>query len=250
MIFSKKALVFFLTLIFTAGWQSSYSQKKSFELKEKRVVIENDGWKLIGDLQIPKSKTKVPAVILLNRAGGNRQAYERLVGQLARRGIATLRLDLRAHGESINKGKFGPPFDEKMRAMLVGSDTDVTVAFKYLESDPKMDAARIGFVGGSYSGEVMVESARKNKYGKAYVALSPGSFSDESMEAIDGSGIPWFFVKSVDEIALMKEVFADLREKSKTAQILEVGGKEHASGILGDHPELNEMIAVWFKNKL
>ncbi len=37
-------------------------------LKERRVVIESDGWNLVGDLCIPPSNRLAPAVIMLNRA--------------------------------------------------------------------------------------------------------------------------------------------------------------------------------------
>jgi dienelactone hydrolase len=219
--------------------------------REQTITLENDGWKIVGDLLIPKSESPVPAVILLNKANGDRKVYENLAKHLAEKGIASFRVDLRAHGESINKGKFGPPFDEKMRSLLVGSDRDVTNAFNYLKAKPEIDAKRIGFVGGSYSGEQMVVAARNSgEYGKAYVALSPGSFSDESIESIDEKQIPFFFIKSVVELPFFKELFLAIREKSKTAQILEVSGDKHATEILEEHPELVEIIAVWFKAKL
>ena len=37
----------------------------------ERVVIESDGWELIGDLQIPGNDNAVAAVLLLNQAAGN-----------------------------------------------------------------------------------------------------------------------------------------------------------------------------------
>lgn len=68
---------------------------------------------------------------------------------------------------------------------------------------------------------------------------------------IDGSGIPWLFIKSADEKAPpMKDLFTILREKSRKAQIIEVNGTEHASRILSAHPKIAEMIAVWFKHHL
>lgn len=219
--------------------------------QETRVVIESDVWKIVGDLLIPKSEGAIPAVILLNRAAGERSEYRSLCAHLAEMGIASLRIDLRGHGESINKGKF-VPFDSTSRKLMIEpSHEDVTTAFRYLKSVAGIDSQRIGFVGGSYSGEMMAIAARKSGYGKAYVALSPGSFSDESMELIDRSGIPWLFIKSADEKAPpMKDLFTILREKSRKAQIIEVDGTEHASKILGAHPEVAEMIAVWFKHQL
>jgi dienelactone hydrolase len=217
---------------------------------EKRVVIDSNGWRIVGDLLMPKSKRPVPAVILLNKAAGDRGAYERLARHLAESGIASLRVDLRGHGESINKGKFVPGSQDAL-SLIGGSDEDVTAAFRYLKTVAGIDTQKIGFVGASYSGEEMAVSARKYGYGKAYVALSPGSFSEESMDLIDRSGVPWLFVKSTEERARsLKDFSLLLRQKSRTAQIMEVVGTEHATDILSAHLELAEMIAIWFKYHL
>lgn len=213
-------------------------------------MVESGGWELAGDLVVPKSERPVPAVILLNKAAGDRRAYEGLARRLAENGVASLRIDLRGHGESVNKGKFVPGSQGAL-SLIEGSDQDVTSAFRYLKTVPGVDGQKIGFVGASYSGEEMAVSARKHGYGKAYVALSPGSFSVESMEAIDGSGLPWLFVKSAAERAKsLQDFFPLLRRKSRTAQLMEVAGTEHATDILGAHPELAEMIAVWLRHHL
>jgi dienelactone hydrolase len=219
-------------------------------IRERRVVIDSNGWKIVGDLRVPKSERPVPAAILLNKAAGDRRVYESLARHLAEKGIASLRLDLRGHGESINRGKFVPG-DQASLSLTEGSDEDVTAALRYLKTVAGIDAQKIGFVGASYSGEEMAISARKCGYGKAYVALSPGSFSEESMEAIDRSGSSWLFIKSTEERArTLKEFSPLLRQKSRTAQIMEVAGTEHATDILSAHSELAEMIAVWFKYHL
>jgi dienelactone hydrolase len=218
--------------------------------QEKRVVIENDGWRLVGDLLVPKAKKAVPAVILLNKANGDRKVYENLARYLAENGIASLRVDLRGHGESINKGKF-VPFQENAADVLNNTDKDIFAVTEYLKATKGIDANRIGFVGASYSGEEMAVAARKNGYAKAYVALSPGSFSEESVKALDPSGATWLFIKSADERAqTLKDFFSAVRLKSKRAQTWEVAGNKHATDILETNAELAEMLAVWFKYRL
>lgn len=215
----------------------------------KRIVIESDGWRLIGDLLLPSVKAPVPGVIMLHKANGSRTAYIELAEKLAERGIASLRLDMRAHGESTNKGKFGPPFDEAMRQFLIGSNDDVTAAANYLKTVKEIDHTRIAFVGASYSGEQMAIAARKSGYGKAYVELSPGSFSQESINAIDASGAVWLFVRSADERNL-KGLHEDIRKTSKAAHLLEVPGTAHATDLFGTNPELIEMIAAWLRRHI
>lgn len=241
----RKTLIIFLVAVVVLFACSGISAN----VKETRIVIENDGWQLIGNLLIPKSKKLVPAVILLNKANGSRTVYEKLAKHLAENGIASLRLDLRAHGESINKGAFGAPFDEKMRSLLLGSDTDISAALDYLKKVKGIDVNRIGFVGASYSGEEMMVSARKNGYGKAYVALSPGSFGEESLNAIDASKASYLFITSAEE-RFLQGFLSNVRKKSKRAQTMEISGDKHATDILESNPELAEIIAVWFKYRL
>jgi dienelactone hydrolase len=240
----KKVLSLGLALLIFAGFTG-------VSAKEKRVVIETDGWKIIGDLMIPKSGKKVPVVILLHKANGNRNVYKQMARYLADHKIASLRMDLRGHGESINKGKFGPPFgqSEKMRALIEDSGNDVIAAFDYLSKLKQIDGNRIGVVGASYSGEKMMKAARKDRYARAYVALSPGSFSEESLKSIDGSKASYLFITSAEE-RFLQGFLKEVRQSSKTAQTMEVSGTKHATDLLDSDPELTEMIAVWFKYHL
>lgn len=215
-------------------------------LASERIVLESGDWRLVGDLVMPVASSPMPAVILLNRAAGDRRPYAELADQLARLGIASLRLDLRAHGESINRGRFVP---SEGIAILEGSEKDVIAAHEYLRRDARVDPARIGFVGSSYSGEVMMQAARASRYGAAYVGLSPGSLSDESIAAIDSIPLPFLLVVARHERHLV-EVAKAFREQSRMGEFLEVSGTEHATGLLTDHPDLAERLAVWFRSRL
>jgi len=216
--------------------------------RSTRVEVPNDGWNLVAELVVPRSSRAVPAVILLNKANGNRSAYVGLAAHLAKYGIASIRVDLRGHGESVNRGQF-VPFQENAGHIMNGADADIWAITQYVQKLKSIDRERIGFVGASYSGEEMAVCARKNGYHRAYVALSPGSFSDESLDAIDPSKTPWLFVRSADERS-MSNFLERLHLKSKTSQIVEVPGTKHATDILESNPEVAEMIAVWFKHKL
>jgi hypothetical protein len=76
---------------------------------DTRVVVESGGWELIGNLSLPAAaNAPVPGVLMLNSGRGSRAAYESLAHRLAARGIASLRLDLRGRGGSMNLGRFVP----------------------------------------------------------------------------------------------------------------------------------------------
>lgn len=215
---------------------------------ETRVVVESQGWHLVGDLLIPETEVPAPAVLLLHQAAGNRTVFRDLAHHLAARGVASLRLDLRGHGESINLGRFVP--GQQPRSPLIwDAEPDVTAAHEFLKAHAHIDAGYIGIVGASYSGEEMAEAGRLHGFGQAYVALSPGSFSEESIAGIDSSGVPWLFVASNNE-RYLQEITAAVQAQSTTVELLVVPGTAHATNILQAHPEMAERLAVWLAAKL
>ena len=219
--------------------------------EEKQVMVHSAGWELIGDLRLPDSEGKVPAVLLLNKAAGDRRVYEELAAQLAERGVASLRLDLRGHGESTNLDRFVPgESDREARdIMIAGADEDVIAVRRFLASHPRIDPQRVGIVGASYSGEEMADAGRKDIYANAYVALSPGSFSDESINSMDESKVPWLFVAAKED-RFLREIVAAVQSATQTVEILYLPGDAHGTNILISHPEMAERIAVWLAMQL
>jgi dienelactone hydrolase len=219
--------------------------------QDERVVVMSSGWELIGDLRIPAENATGAAVLMLNKAAGHRESYAALSGELAERGIASLRLDLRAHGESTNLGKFEPETatEEDRETIIWNAEVDVVAAHQYLQAHPAIDANRIAIVGASYSGEEMAEAGRNTAYAAAYVALSPGSFSPESIDAMDGSGASWLFIVSKYE-RYLSEIVANVHEKTRNVEILYLPGEQHATRILDHRPDMAERIAIWLERAL
>ena len=212
---------------------------------ERRVEINSEGWKLIGELNIPPSKSLVPVVLMLNKAAGDRTVYKNLADKLSEKSIASLRLDLRGHGESINLDKFIPGKEERS-SMIWDANIDITAVHNFLKKYPGIDSNKICIIGGSYSGEEMAEAGRLSGYAQAYVALSPGSFSDESIMGIDKCDVPWLFIVSKDE-SYLKEITASVQANSKKVELLILPGSAHATDLMNEHPALADRIAVWIE---
>ena len=224
------------------------NQESVQDFTETILEIDSEGWKLIGDLLLPVTEDSISVVLMLNKANGTREAYVTLAQELLKRGIGSLRVDLRGHGESINLGKF-VPFEVPRSPMIWDSEQDVIKVCEYIKMQSQFNLKSIGLIGGSYSGEEMAEAGRINGFEKAYVELSPGSFSDESIEMIDKSKASWFFISAKEDTHLV-EITDLVNKNSKTVDLLILPGKEHASNLLNDNPTLNEIIATWFYNKL
>jgi dienelactone hydrolase len=217
-------------------------------LRERRVIIESQGWHLVADLVVPTSVRPTPGVILLNKAAGDRAVYAKLAGRLARLGIASLRIDLRGHGASINRGRFMP--DDSVRSVSIdSSELDVIAAHRYLEHARGVDSLRLGFVGASYSAEAMAAAGRLYRPGMAYVALSPGSLSARTINDIDALGRPWLILRSRSE-RYVQSVIDSVLVRSRTTELLFPTGHAHATDILPARPDVEIFVAVWLADKL
>jgi dienelactone hydrolase len=133
--------------------------------------------------------------------------------------------------------------------MIWNSEADVISAHEYLKAHPRIDPNRIGIVGASYSGEEMAEAGRIHRFAQAYVALSPGSFSEESISTMDDSTVPWLFVVSRNERHL-KDIAAAVQGTTKTVEMLYIPGDAHATRILESRHDVAERIAVWLASQL
>lgn len=222
--------------------------------EELEVEIEVEGWRLVADWRLPSSGGLVPAALLLNRAAGSCIEYVALSEELSHRGIASLRVDLRAHGDSDNLGRFQEPFAENL-PLLAETWKDVDAALRWIRRQPRVDAGRIAAVGASYSGESIGEALRRGGVrAAAYVMLSPGSFSDESIAEVDSGGRPWLFIRTVEEgpasRPVMDALFEVLAERSESAVIRVIPGKGHATKILAEHPFIAREITDWLLEEL
>ena len=123
------------------------------QAKDQRLEIESSGWTLVGDLTPTSEQQPRAFAVLLHKAAGNRQAYGPLAQALANAGIASLRIDLRGHGESTNLGAFDPEISryydsenpEVVRnfALIRAADQDIVAIMNWLCCKPKLKLQHI-----------------------------------------------------------------------------------------------------------
>ena len=217
----------------------------------QRQVLRVQGWEIVGTLQNAPGRGRRPAVLMLNKAAGTREAYAQLADELARRGISSLRIDLRGHGDSINLGKFVPGDPESLK-LLDGTWNDVVAGLAFLSSRRSINAGRVAIVGASYSSEAMAEAARHTRhFAGAYVALSPGSFGEDSARNIDSSGVRWLIVRSARERSPSVRAAAEMVDEiSQTAEVWVLDASAHATDVLTEVPTVNSRIAEWLAASL
>lgn len=237
-----------------------FAAMMSARADDVRVEIDSEGWTLVGDLTTPETMPPGSFAILLHKAAGDRKAYVTMAEAMATRGIASLRIDLRGHGDSNNLGTFDPEIsrylDENDPAIVRNfslirtGDRDIVSIMQWLDEQPRFSRLPLVVVGSSYTGEEMVEAAVDTRFADAYVALSPGSFSEESIAAVDPSEVPWLFVRAEVELPFFPELFAAIREGSETAEIWTLPGEGHATDLFVHNPNLHLRLIEWITEQL
>lgn len=220
-------------------------------IRDSTIRLSSGDWLLVGTYSTPAASGRSsPAVLLLNRANGNRHEYDALAAALASHGVASLRLDLRGHGESINRGRFEPAA-AGMDQLLAGTGEDVVAGLRWLRARPETDTARLAVVGASYSGEIAVQALGMGPAPQLYALLSPGSLSSESVSRLDAHDRRWLLIASRQERSpATREVIAEVLAQSRQADVWLWQPAGHATQLLSIVPELPTLLATWLATQL
>ncbi|HTL98968.1 MAG TPA: alpha/beta fold hydrolase [Holophagaceae bacterium] len=211
-----------------------------------------DGFTIKGTLTVPATGPKRhPVVILAPQFHQTRDSFAPLAERLNARGIATLALDLRGHGESTDKGGTAVAVtdDFMASAKAVGFDkipSDLAQAAAWLRKQRSIDPRRVALAGASVGAFAVLEAAGKVKP-LAVLALSPAgsaAFGDKAMEEVAGSvakgGATLIFAAKDDEEAAKNA--SALKAVPGVSELL-FEGKDHGSAFFKDHAET---MAVFF----
>jgi dienelactone hydrolase len=232
----------------------------SAQADDVRVEIGSEGWTLVGDLTSPENTPLKAFSLLLHKAAGDRKAYATMAEAMATAGIASLRIDLRGHGDSINLGAFDPKIDRYLDendpaivrnfSLIRSGDRDIVSIMQWLDQQPRLSGLPLVVVGSSYTGEEMVQAAVDTRFADIYVALAPGSFSEASIAAVDPSDVPWLFVRAEIELPFFPGLFTAIREGSESAEFWVLPGEGHATDLFDHNPNLHLRLIDWITERL
>jgi len=115
-----------------------------------------------------RNSQKLPSVILCHGFSGDKTGKYRLRVRIARElcknGFAVLRFDFSGHGDS----------EGEMEDVSINRELDdLECAINFLKKQPEINRERIGIVGHSFGGEIVILETAKNKELKAVVLLAP-----------------------------------------------------------------------------
>ncbi len=166
------------------------------------------------------------AVILIHGYKSNRANMLKRAQMLAGHGYGVLLVDLRTHGKS----------DGEIITFGLKEVQDVEAAYRYLLTRTDIDADKIGVLGCSMGGTVVLLSAAQNPAIKAVVSESTfAELSDAVPSAVADTGLPpilfapiveWFAERSGGFDAAQVSAIAHIREISPRPVFLMQGGND------------------------
>lgn len=204
-----------------------------------------DGVSIVGDYCAPSNAKKV--VLLLHMMPAVRQSYAPLSTALNKAGVATLAIDLRGHGESIERQvykqekptildhkKFAPEDHQTSRL-------DVDASLNFLKSSGFAENG-ISFVGASIGANLALDALDRYDNSHCAVLLSPGLdyrgvLAEPALKGITKAQTVWAIAANEDEYsAEAVKVLEKLNPTQVKATIFD--DENHGTDLFAAHPNL------------
>ena len=189
-----------MLLLITGAPRQTHAQRgRGFTPPEnvatRGVTFWSEGTRLAGDLYYPKDMNEdsnLPAIVLCHGWGGTKSGLRRLGSEFAAAGYVVLAFDYRGWGASdgkvVVKGELPKERTEVTVLVQVIREVvdpfdqlwDIRHAIDFIETEPGVDADRIGIWGSSYGGGLVVWTAAHDERVKC-VASQVGAQDSRSL---------------------------------------------------------------------
>ena len=212
----------------------------------KVTIPTADGVTLAGSWRPLVERPNAPAVLLVHDFSRDRRDWEGLAGAFSARGLATLSIDLRAHGESTKKNGTVLKISPRQMSDPAGFPRDVEAACAWLRTK----APKTGVAGLSLGGNLAVLATARG-WADAAVVISANS---ERLEPLAG-GKPaaaraTLFIASEEAPQRAASAKALLAAAADPKKLLLVPGSAHNLVLLEEHPEAAEAMLDWLVKQL
>lgn len=195
-----------------------------------------------------------PGVLLLHQCDHDRRIWDGLAQQLAAAGISVVTMDLRGFGDSGDKPHNPPksagPIEPQEEMNKWPGNIDV--AYQYLKSQPRVNAAQIGLGGGSCGVDNAVKTAIRHPEVKSLVLLA-GPTDLKGRKFLRQSKRPVFFAVADDDqypfmVPMTELLYTISGSPGKKFGHYQTG--HHAAEIFSVHPDLPQAIVGWYMTTL
>ncbi len=188
------------------------------------------------------------AVLLLHMIPATKESWHTLQTELAKRGLTSLAIDLRGHGESV-RSEDGRCFDFRAFSDVEHQESklDVEVAIAWLEQKG-FPVSRQAIVGASIGANLAIQAGAENQWLKGAAALSPGlDYHGIKTEAAVGAlaGDQKLFLAASPDDAESFRAIHRLAEVSKAATRVVETKSGHGTEIFATDPKLMTLLLDW-----
>jgi len=223
---------------------------------EQVEIVAKDNFKLVADyLEGEKSA----GVLMLHQCNADRQMYKSLAKALKAKGIHSLALDFRSHGDSVSKEysrkelrKNAKSREEyyaasrKIREQYWEKDTKI--AYEFLKQ--KVGSDNISFIGASCGGVQSIYLAEKVKP-KSFTFFSSGMSEPVIKKFVKQSEIPALIIAAQgDKYTYNSSKIIYEKAKSEDTRMLLYKGDGHGIPLFKQDPKLQESMVEWFEARL
>lgn len=221
---------------------------------ENRTLIQtDDGVLLVGTMERPVGATS--AVLMLHMMPADRTSWRQLQAALAERGVASLAIDLRGHGESLRQDTRRLDYRTFSDADHQASREDVRASLSWLETHG-FPTARVGLAGASIGANLALEAMANDHRIPAGILLSPGEnyrglAAYPAAAGLDPSQAVFVAASQGDDqesYEASREILERVPGADKKLQ--SYGSAGHGTNMFMPHPELVTMCADWLRDHL
>lgn len=175
----------------------------------------------------PTQGSTPPAVVMIPDLGVDRGAWSGLAGELASRGVASVALDLRGHGDSSGDADASP----------AEFANDIRAAVRFLREREDIDGVRVCLVGGGESANLAAHYGIDDQLLLGLALLSPtleGS-GVKTVDALHGFGARPVLLMAAKGDAGPAGSLAVLEDKAKGAvEVFQANGSAHGVALIDD----------------
>lgn len=212
-----------------------------------RVTIATaDGVALAASWRPVSGVPGAPAVLLVHEFSRDRREWDALAPELNARGLATLAIDLRGHGESLRKSGLPVKLTPRLLTDPNGFPRDVEAACRWL----RQRAPRVGIAGLSVGANLTV-LATGSGWADAGVALSASTERFASLAGILPTTPHATLLIASEDDPGRAAAARDLNERAgSSGRLLLVPGAAHNLALFTEHPETKVAAYAWLVESL
>jgi len=192
------------------------------------------------------------AVLLLHMMPSTKESWNGLAAVLNTAGFAALAIDLRGHGESVDKLDASLPLNYQRFSDQEHQESkrDVAAAINFLRQKGFADE-NIALIGASIGANLAIDYLSQNSEIKTAVALSAGLdyrgvTTEEAVKDLGPGQSLFLAVSEGDQYAYQSTtILSQLISRKKEVKILK--GAEHGTNVFLNQPALAEEIIKWLQ---